>query len=244
MKGLLLDEMTFFFPNTQKPFFEGLSLHCPIGKLHFIQGKNGSGKSTLLRILHGTTLPGEKLTGIFGLGNEQISIHNNRMPVKITQKIKMVVQDTDDMLAGQFTVEQNLQCARLPLYPGLGSLPPPHDFSPLMEEFGLKKTQEVNQLSGGQRQILAIIMELQKPTKVLLLDEPTAALDPKNASMIMDFLNQLALKHNLVVVIISHDAELEQTYCSGSHFELYQEDSGIRRLRTKIRSSKFMYKLI
>lgn len=216
MKGPLLDDMTFFFPHAKKPFFEGLTLDCPAGKLHFIQGKNGSGKSTLFRILHGTILPGEKLTGTFGLGKE---------------KIKMVVQDTDDMLADQFTVEQNLQCARLPLYPGLGALSSAYDFASLMEEFGLKTTQVVSQLSGGQRQILAIIMELQKPTEVLLLDEPTAALDPKNASMIMDFLKSLALKHNLVVIIISHDAELQNTYCSGSRFELYQEDSGIRKLR-------------
>ncbi|HEV8052312.1 MAG TPA: energy-coupling factor ABC transporter ATP-binding protein [Parachlamydiaceae bacterium] len=231
MKGLSLDAMTFFFPNAKEPFFEGLSLHFPAGKLHFIQGKNGSGKSTLLRILQGMIMPNEKLTVVLSLNAEQATIHNNSLPVRITQKIKTVVQDTDDMLANQFTVKQNLQCAQLPLHPSLGSLPAAHDFLFLLEEFGIRMDQQVSQLSGGQRQILAILMILQKPTEVLLLDEPTAALDPTNASMIINFLNQLAFKKNLIVIIISHDAELVRTYCSGSHFEIYHEDSGIRRLR-------------
>lgn len=231
MKGLTLDAMTFFFPNAKEPFFESLSLHCPVGKLHFIQGKNGSGKSTLLRILQGSIMPGEQLTETLSLNSEQAIIHNNRVPVQISQKIKTVVQNTDDMLADQFTVEQNLQCAQFPINPALGSLSAALDVPFLLDEFGIRMTQQVSHLSGGQQQILAIVMALQKPTEVLLLDEPTAALDPKNSSMIMDFLSRLAHKQNLVVIIISHDAGLVDTYCSGSHFELYQEDSEIRRLR-------------
>ncbi len=235
-KGLYIDGLTFSFPQSTQPFFENLSLHCPAGKLYFIQGKNGSGKSTLLRIIQGSLMPGERLIGTFHLDSKPITIHANRVPRHFTYKIKTVVQDTDTMLADQFTVEQNLQCAQLPPTPGLGQLPTAQSLPLLMQEFGIKGSTEVKQLSGGQRQILAIIMALQKPTAVLLLDEPTAALDPRNASMIMDFLQKLASTHHITILIISHDKELVTTYSAGSYFELHEESTGIRAMRT-IKSS-------
>ncbi len=231
-KGLFIDALTFSFPQASQPFFENLSLHCPTQKLHFIQGKNGSGKSTLLRILQGNLIPGEQLIGTFSLNGETATITGNSVPRRLTHRIKTVVQDTDEMLADDFTVEQNLQCAQLPTYPGLGELPRARGLSLLMDEFGIPPSTEVKRLSGGQRQILAILMALEKPTEVLLLDEPTAALDPRNARMIMDFLHKLSRTQELTVVIISHDKELVNTYSGGSCFELRQEDTGKRTLHS------------
>lgn len=230
-KGFSIDTLTFMFPQQKKPFFEALSLDWSSGKLHFIQGKNGSGKSTLLRILQGRLLPGEQLTGMMMLNSHKVRIEHTKVPSWLTNQIKTVVQDTDTMLADQFTVEQNLQCAQVPRYPGLSPLPPLQELPLLLEEFGIQKDTQVNRLSGGQRQILAIMMVLQKPTSVLLLDEPTAALDPQNASMIMNFLQKLASTQQLTVLIISHDKELVKAYCSGACIELYQKDTGDRGIR-------------
>ena len=234
--GVYIENMTFRFPHQKSPFFQSLSLHFPAGKLSFIQGKNGSGKSTFFRIVQGNLLPEEQLTGTVHLNSESFFIEHNKVPTAFINQIKTVVQDIDSMLADQFSVEQNLQGALFPAYPGIRQLPKLEEFPALLSTFGIDKTAKISTLSGGQRQILAITMALQKRTSVLLLDEPTAALDPENAHMIMDFLSKLAESQHLTVLIISHDKELIKTYSCGSSSELYKTEAGtqdIRRVQEK-----------
>lgn len=230
-KGIFIDNVTFRFSADQKPFFDMVSLHVPAGRLHFIQGKNGTGKSTLFRILQGQLMPGEILLGSYALDAEKVMLHNG-VPKTLTSKVKTVVQDTSRLLADEFTVERNLQCAQLPRYPGLRALPVVDKLPPLLSRCGIEKTALVERLSGGQRQILAISMVLQKPTSVLLLDEPTAALDQENATMVMDFIRELAVSLNLTVLIISHDKELVNAYSAGSYSELYKKEDLSRAVRT------------
>jgi ABC-type lipoprotein export system ATPase subunit len=89
-------------------------------------------------------------------------------------------------------------------------------------------------LSGGQRQILAILMALQKSASILLLDEPTAALDDKNSSMVMSFLNELlATDKNLTVLIICHDKELVDTYAHSQYHQIEVHDDNTRTIELK-----------
>ncbi|MBA3751842.1 ABC transporter ATP-binding protein [Candidatus Dependentiae bacterium] len=231
-KGLELDSVTFTFPGKKLPFFESLSFSCTPGMLHFIQGKNGSGKSTLFRIIRGALNPHEKLTGTFSLNGRKRALLNNMVDTELTQQITTVVQDADDMLAPDFTVEQNLQCAQLSPYPNLRSLPVAHKITTVMNKFTIDLASRVGNLSGGQRQILAVLMALQRPTSVLLLDEPTAALDPKNADMIMSCLQEISRELDLVMLIISHDKELVRTYSKGQYFEIYEDERGVRSIHT------------
>jgi ABC-type lipoprotein export system ATPase subunit len=97
-----------------------------------------------------------------------------------------------------------------------------------MHEFNLNLKKNVQQLSGGQKQILAIMMALQKPTQILLLDEPTAALDEKNTHMVIQFLNTLAQERNLIIIIITHDKELTQTYAHNRTITI-KKDAGDTR---------------
>lgn len=230
--GLRIENMNFAFSNNAQLFFKDVSLYCAPGKLHFLQGKNGSGKSTLFRILQGNIDSQERLTGTFSLDNEVVLVRNNQLSTRFTQHVKTVVQQVDEMIAGQFSVEQNLQCAHLPMYPGLHRLPAAKELS-VMHEFGIDKTKQADQLSGGQRQILAILMALQKPAQLLLLDEPTAALDPKNAHMVIQCLQELAQELDIVIVIISHDKELIATHALGSYLEIKQDDFGVRTIELK-----------
>lgn len=230
--GLRVEHMNFAFSDHGELFFKDVSLDCVSGKLHFLQGKNGSGKSTLFRVLQGNIDFQERLTGTFSLDTEVVPVRNNQLSTRFTQHIKTVVQHIDEMIAGQLTVEQNLQCAHLPMYPGLNRLPAAKELS-VMQEFGIDKTKQADQLSGGQRQILAILMALQKPAKLLLLDEPTAALDPKNAHMVIQCLQELAQELQVAILIISHDKELVATHASGSYLEIKQDDFGIRTVEEK-----------
>ncbi|HJZ23227.1 MAG TPA: ATP-binding cassette domain-containing protein [Candidatus Babeliales bacterium] len=116
------------------------------------------------------------------------------------------------MVINTMTVEENVKLAQLPLYPRLQPLSSSTHIPAIMHNFNIDHSLPIQQLSGGQKQILAIIMTLQKPTQVLLLDEPTAALDDKNSHMVMQFLNTLAKELDLIVVIITHDKELVESY--------------------------------
>lgn len=222
MKSLFTVNISFAFQQG-KSFFEGIRFSMQSGRLYFLQGNNGSGKSTLLRILKGTMHPGETLQSTLVLDGIAYSAPDK----KFISQVSMVGQDVDTMLSDAFTVAQNLRFANLPQFPRLKKLPN-FFYADLLKEFGIDLDKPVHVLSGGQRQIVAIMMALQKPTRILLLDEPTAALDVKNAHMVMNFLEKLAHEQNLFVLMVCHDDNLTNHYGKNTCF-LLQEDSTGRR---------------
>jgi ABC-type glutathione transport system ATPase component len=231
-KGLRISHMNFAFSATKK-FFNNVSMHCEPGELNFLQGKNGSGKSTLFAILQGYIPSHAQLTGTFSIDEYETKVEHNQLNYSFTKHITTVVQKVDEMIAPHFSVEQNVQCANLPNYPGLYTLPSAQKMS-LLQDFNIDTRMRVEQLSGGQKQIVAIVMALQKSAQLLLLDEPTAALDPKNAHMVMQCLRKLAQTLHITVLIISHDKELVQTYAPGYYFEINQDDHDLRTIEKKL----------
>ncbi len=221
-QGLHIQQMDFAF-SADKPFFKNVSLQCLPGKLNFLRGQNGSGKSTFFNILQKNIPQNTRLTGNFTIDGQEMK----------SEYITIVVQDVNEMLACQFSVAQNLQCAKLSRYPGLSALPESTNMG-FLQEFNIDCDKTVDQLSGGQKQILAIVIASQKPTKLLLLDEPTAALDPRNANMVMQCLQKLAQDLDLTVLIISHDKELMLTYAPGYYFEIQQDINDVRSIEKVI----------
>ncbi len=222
IKGLRVQHMSFAFSPQQNLFFKDVSLHCLPGKLNFLQGKNGSGKSTFFNILQGAIPHNARLTGDFMIDGQKMK----------DQDVTIVVQDINEMIAPQFSVLQNMQCVNLLRHPGLQDLPEAQNLS-VLKDFSIDSNKTIDELSGGQKQILAIVMASQKPTKLLLLDEPTAALDPKNAHIVMQCIQKLAQELNITVLIISHDKELVMTYAPGYYFEIVQGDDGIRNIEVQ-----------
>lgn len=179
-------------------FFEELSFSLEPGKLHALHGKNGVGKSVLLNILAGH-LP--LLSGTIEGGG-----------------IALVRQQFDQMLAGSFSFEENLRFATMGRFPSpFKRLSQTTDYQFLISRFNINPKIPVQKLSGGQRQILALLMVLQRPTQTLLLDEPTAALDEQNALMVFSFLETLPAITKLVVC---HDRALINRFVTGSHLHL------------------------
>lgn len=224
----------FKFTPEQRCFFKDLSLELEAGKLHFLRGENGSGKSTLLRLLQGGVDKGEQVLGSIEIEGHAAKL--NEMAVrankKIFERISLVPQKFDEMLANQLSFEENLSLANMDAYPSLKCLPLYQTITGLLERFKIDQKKPVYLLSGGQRQILSIVMALQKKVSILLLDEPTAALDDQNAEMVMQFLQELASTQGLTILIISHDRELIKRYAQDGHFELVVDrEFGPRTLR-------------
>jgi ABC-type lipoprotein export system ATPase subunit len=234
-KNFSIHNLTFRFDDTVPQWlFTGAHCFFKQNALNFIRGKNGSGKSTLFRILTGRLENLEQVSGIITLDGTTWDLASQEDRSFLKSHMRLAPQKFDQMLADQFTFPQNLQLASLPQYPGLAPFKETATIPPLVDRFGIDYTVPVGMLSGGQRQILAILMALQKSASILLLDEPTAALDDKNSSMVMSFLNELlATDKNLTVLIICHDKELVDTYAHSQYHQIEVHDDNTRTIELK-----------
>lgn len=198
------------FHHQKDYFFYDVNLAFHSGVINFIEGKNGVGKSTFFSILQGTNSKSTLLEGTIQCNGEIFPIINSTINLSISLSIKAMIQDNNKMLISTMTVEQNLQMSRLPYYPQCKALSPIDTILFGMKNITLHPLAEVKKLSGGQKQILAIMMILQKPTKILLLDEPTASLDEENSHMVIEFLANLAQELDIIVIIVTHNREIDR----------------------------------
>lgn len=233
MKKCIISNLTFTFPHQKQPFFTHINATFESGKIYFIQGKNGAGKSTFFSLLQGTVAHQSELTGSITYDNHDYPIKNNHIPDQISSFVKTVVQDSSSMIADDMSVEKNMQLAQLSAHPRFVPLPSLSHVPHLIQKFNLNLATQARYLSGGQKQILAIIMALQKPTHILLLDEPTAALDEKNSILVMDFLSTLAREQQLIILVITHDQDIVDTYGAHKNITIVQDDQGIRTIYQK-----------
>jgi len=217
-----IKNLQFSFDETSNQlFFNDVSCEFKKNTMNFVRGKNGAGKSTLFRILMGKIERSELIQGTITVQGHSVDLAQPEQREKLKQYIRLAPQKFDEMLADQFTFTQNMALAALPKYPGLEKFTQATTVPELVNRFGINYEVPVGMLSGGQRQILAILMALQKPTSVLLLDEPTAALDDKNASMVIAFLNALLQADTeLTVLIICHDKELVEQYANHHYHQI------------------------
>jgi ABC-type multidrug transport system ATPase subunit len=233
--ALCVTNLSFSFTHTnQDLFFRDLTFSVSTNKLHFIRGKNGAGKSTLFRLLRGLVHNSELATGNITLGDATYNLDDSEHLDELKDSIRMVPQKFDQMIAGQFTFEENLQIAGMARHPDILPFPKAPPVPPLVKRFGVRAGTPAHLLSGGQRQMLAILMALQKPTDILLLDEPTAALDTKNADMVLQFVSQLlASNPHLTILVICHDKELVEQYAEQYYFEIEVQDDDTRTIVEK-----------
>lgn len=223
-----LQNINFSFKQGGIPFFKDLTIDFIPSSINFVCGKNGVGKSTLLKILSGDQSIKDNLQGALFIDNQIYDIQKSDVAMRA---VGMVLQDFNAMLVHAYSFRENLQFARLPHFPSFKMLSEMRQLPQFVEKYGINTSMPIARLSGGQRQILSILMVLQRSPKVLLLDEPTAALDEENASIVMNFLQDLSVQENITIVAIVHDLELVRTYAPSTYFQLYQED-GIRKVRT------------
>ena len=199
-----------FNPGTvnEKKALENLNLHLEKGDFVTILGSNGAGKSTLFNTIAGTYLPD---SGKVCLDGKDIT----KLPdYKRSKEIGRLFQDTLMGTAPNMTIEENLALAYLRANHAKSpfSMVSRADRAEFRERLaclnlGLEDRidQPVGLLSGGQRQALTLLMASLVKPKLLLLDEHTAALDPKTAAKVLDATEKIVNRDNLTTLMITHN---------------------------------------
>lgn len=191
----------------EKVALNGVNLTLNEGDFVTVIGGNGAGKSTTLNAIAGVWPIDEGSILIDGVDVTGLPEH------KRAQFLGRVFQDPMTGTTATMQIDENLALAarrgkRRTLRWGTTAAEKAHYHEMLkMLNLGLedRMTTKVGLLSGGQRQALTLLMAtLQKP-KLLLLDEHTAALDPKTASKVLELTDQIVSEHNLTTLMITHN---------------------------------------
>jgi putative ABC transport system ATP-binding protein len=200
-----------FFPGTvnERVALDGVSLHLDDGDFAVVIGGNGAGKSTLLNAVAGEVTVDEGAITIAGRDVTRVPTHRR------AGLISRVFQDPLAGTAGSMTIEENLALAarrgqRARLRFALNETRRRRDRD-LLAPFGLglenRLTHKVELLSGGQRQSLALAMAIVTLPKLILLDEHTAALDPKTAASVMAATVAAVEQSRLTALMVTHNMQ-------------------------------------
>lgn len=194
--------------------FKGFDLTIDAGQFLCVVGSNGSGKTSMLNIICGS-IPVD--AGHVLINGQDVTSMKEHVRYRT---IGRVFQDPSAGTSPSMTVLENMSLAdnkgrAYGLTPGTNKHRIDH-YRTLLERLGLgienKLHVRVGSLSGGQRQAMALLMSTMTPIELLILDEHTAALDPKTAETIMRLTHELVLEKGLTTVMVTHNLRYAVEY--------------------------------
>ena len=192
-----------------------VSFDLPKGQVVGLIGPSGAGKSTLIRCINRLVEPS---SGKVLLNNLDITALGTRDLRRARRRIGMIFQEY--ALVERLTVMENVLSGRLGYVPFWRSFTrrfPPADIArafALLDRVGLSAhvDKRADALSGGQRQRVGIARALEQEPELLLIDEPTASLDPKTSRQIMRLIVEICRENGLPAIINIHDVVLAQQF--------------------------------
>lgn len=189
------------YPTSDGEVIEEQSIDIPANCISALIGPNGSGKSTFLKALARHLHPSE---GRILLDGDDIDSLNQR---EFARRLGILFQEHP--APGSMTVEQLAYQGRYP-HRGLFSGLTDEDHRVVNDAFALAdlehlRDREINQLSGGQRQLAWIVMALAQQPDILLLDEPTTFLDLRHQLEVMQIIQRLRDERDMTIVVVLHD---------------------------------------
>ncbi len=211
----------------EMPLFQDFSFTVNKGDFISIVGSNGSGKTTLLNLICGTLLPDQ---GQILLQGKDIT----KMPeYRRAKSIGRVFQDPKMGTCSNLTVLENFALADNKNKPfGLSRAINKRrieEYKELLRHCNMGLEDRMNtpigSLSGGQRQAIALVIAGMTNVELLILDEHTAALDPKSSETVMELTDSLVKKHGLTAVMVTHNLRFATDY--GSRLVMFHDGQAI-----------------
>lgn len=203
MALLATENLTFYYPDETEAALKNMNLSIEPGEFIVLCGPSGSGKSTLLRLLKQEIAPYGILEGeIFYNGKPLTEME----PQVRAKKIGMVFQDPENQMVMDCVFDElifgleNIGLSTATMRKKLAEMVHFFSISHLLE-------QKVHYLSGGQKQMVNLVSILLMEPTVLLLDEPTAQLDPVSAKDFLQMVKQMNEEFGITVIIAEHRLE-------------------------------------
>ena len=203
MELLKIENLTFAYPNTLSPTIKGVNLTVNEGEFTVLCGATGSGKSTLLRLLKRELSPTGDISGSIYYKETNITQLSSNISAS---KIGFVMQNPEHQIVTDKVWHE--------LGFGLENMGLPQNeialrVCEMASYFGIESWFEksVSELSGGQKQLLNLASVMAMQPDILILDEPTAQLDPIAATDFINTLKKLNTDFSLTVIIVEHRLE-------------------------------------
>ena len=197
-----ISELTFRYAGTEKPALQSVNLNIVEGEFVLITGPSGCGKSSLCRCLNGL-IPhyyGGDITGLIEVNRHNVIECSTKDMASV---VGMVFQDPENQFVST-EVEREVAF-------GLENLGFPRDVmvkrvEESFDTLGISdlRNKQVNELSGGEKQKVAIASVLAMHPSILVLDEPTSELDPKGAEEVLSIVQRLNDELGMTVILIEH----------------------------------------
>lgn len=198
MEIISAENLHFTYPGDDEEALHGLNFEISKGQFVAILGRNGSGKSTLAKMFNGILLPSEGKVTVCGMDT---SAEENILPIRI--QVGMVFQNPDNQIVAG-VVEDDVAFA-----PENLGVPPEEIRERVDRALKLVNMYEYREhaphlLSGGQKQRVAIAGVLAMEPDVIVLDEPTAMLDPQGRQEVVGTVTRLCREQGITVILITH----------------------------------------
>ncbi|USD59650.1 phosphonate ABC transporter ATP-binding protein [Vibrio sp. SCSIO 43140] len=214
MPTLTLNGLTKHYSNSDRALTD-VSLSIQAGEVVGLIGPSGAGKSTLIRCINRLTEPTSGEVNFEGTDLTKLSKSQLK---QARRQIGMIFQEY--ALIERLTVMENVLSGRLGYVPFWRSFLRKYPETDIRNAFALldrvgllaHADKRADALSGGQRQRVGIARALAQQPSLLLIDEPTAALDPKTARQIMRLITNICREHQLPAIINIHDVNLAKQF--------------------------------
>jgi len=214
MNSLLeLENIFLEIPKCDAPILNRINYTVYAGDFIVILGSNGSGKSSLLKLIDGRY---SATAGQIVLDGKLLRNYSSK---KSSRAIKTLTQNCHDALFISMTVLENYLLVKQQYEPKLFSLQNKRErkfFQEYLAQFNVKLSDKMDQvvanLSGGEKQALALALIMLYPPRILLLDEHTSALDPSSAENLMRLTDKMIKQQHMTCLLTTHDLAIAEQY--------------------------------
>lgn len=202
---LSTENLSFTYPDGTQAL-KNINIEIEKGEKVAIIGPNGAGKSTLFSHFNGLTEP---TSGCVKIEGKAISFEKDEL-LKVRQKVGIVFQDPNDQLFAP-TVKEDIAFGPMNLGLSYGEVEKRVEDALKMVGMENYEDKTPHHLSGGQQKRIAIAGIIAMKPEIMILDEPTAGLDPDGVEKVLNIMNQLN-KEGMTLIISSHDIDMISKY--------------------------------